>query len=211
MRDDLRLRFLRPLASGALASLTLWLAGCQILPDAQPDRTRYFVLSTPPTADASEKAGGASIGLRAVELPGYLRNTRSMVVARGPNELTFREEERWAEPLEVGLSRVFRETLLASDGIAQVTVFPFPSEQSRDFDLLIRLLHCEGVDTGGGRPGIRFALHYELTRAGAGGEVVQRRHFVAPAADWDGEPGTLAARLAEAAAAAAAAIAANLP
>ena len=211
MIDVFRRRFLRPFAFVVLTPLTLWLAGCQILPEAQPDRTRYFVLAAPMAAGAMEESEGATLGLRAIELPGYLRNSRSMVVARGSSELSFREDERWAEPLESGLSRVFRETLLASDGVAQVAVFPFTSEVTRDYDLLIRVLHCEGVDTGAGRPSIRFALYYELTRAGAAGEIVQRRYFAAPAAEWNGEPEALATRLGEAAAAAAAAIAADLP
>jgi uncharacterized protein len=203
--SDTRHWFLRLLALTAVC-LT---AGCQILPEAQPDRTRYFVLAAPSEAVAPEPADGRILGLRPVELPGYLRNTRSLVVARGPNELSYREDDRWAEPLDVGLARVLRETLQVTDGVRRVVAFPF-DQQNRDLDLTVRVRHCEGADFGDGRRTIRFALSYELAAAGAGGELLKRGTFVAPETAWDGEAGSLAARLGEATAAAANAIAADL-
>ena len=191
------------------ASALLLGSGCQILPEAQPDPTRYFVLTAPiPGPDQSD---GVSIGLRGLELPGYLRSTRTMVVARGPNEISYRDYDRWAEPLDVGLTRVVSAGLVEADNVGRVFAYPFPPDQPRDFDLLLRVLQCEGFESAEGDRGIRFALSYEILRPGAGGEVLRRGLYSASPRSWNGEADTLASHLANAAAEAARAVAADLP
>ena len=190
------------------ASALLLGSGCQILPEAQPDPTRYFVLTAPIPGTA--KSEGVSIGLRGLELPGYLRSTRTMVVAHGPNEISYRDYDRWAEPLDVGLTRVFSAGLVEAGNVGRVFAYPFPADQPRDLDLLLRVLRCEGFESDGER-GIRFALSYEILRPGAGGEVLRRGLYSASPRSWNGEADTLAALLASAATEAARAVAADLP
>jgi uncharacterized lipoprotein YmbA len=211
-----RISFLRrALRLTALATFGLLAGGCQIIPEPRPDPTRYFVLTeTAPTVGSptnGEVATGVTIGLRPLELPAYLRNTKSLVVARGVNEVTYRDYDRWAEPLDSGLGRVLRDALATNAKVQRVVSFPFPAEQPRDFDLTVRIRRCEGAESDGGRRVARFALSFEISRAGVAGEVVRRGSYVAPERPWDGDASSLAALLGEAAATAGHAIADELP
>jgi uncharacterized lipoprotein YmbA len=89
------------------------LAACNIVPPAQDDPTRYFVLS-----DAGGAGGprprpppSARIGLQAVKLEGYLKH-KEMVVRTGANEIQFKDYRRWAEPLDAAVGRVLRASLV---------------------------------------------------------------------------------------------------
>lgn len=191
----------------------LMLSGCQVLPEPQPDPTRFFVLNAPepPAISQDPQEDGLVIGLHGIELSAYLRNTRSMLVARGQNELVYRDFDRWAEPLDAGLGRVVRETLLAHERITNVDAFPFTGDLARDFDITVRVLRCEGVETADGGRVARLIVAYEITEAGiAGGRVVEGR-FAARERPWDGEAESLAAALGEAAAETARTIADALP
>jgi uncharacterized protein len=201
-----------PFGCGLILLVIAWtVSGCQIIPEARPDPTRYYVLVSPEALRTADVApDGVTLGLRPVELPGYLRTSRSLVVAQGPNELIFRDFDRWAEPLEAGLGRVFRDSLNQASGINRVATFPFGTDRQRDLDLTIRIIHCEGYEARGRRV-VRFVASYELTRTNATGEVIHQGVYTAPEAPWDGEASSLAAQIAEAAATAARAIAAEIP
>jgi hypothetical protein len=194
---------------GALAA-----GGCKILPDATVDPTRYFVLDGPPATEpaVARIAGAHQLGLRSVELPGYLRNHKDMVVRTGANELRFEEFARWAEPLDSGLNRVLKERLLSMDTIGGVSTYPFSVDVRRDYDVAIRVLNCEGLSVGGKAGVARFAAAYDIIASGAGGQVVARRIFTAPDQPWDGRDfGSLAKLLSDEMARLAIDIAANLP
>lgn len=191
---------LAPLFS-ALVLLTL--AGCNILPEPTPDPTRFYAL--PETIAEAPATGGITLGLLPVAMPAYLTSTRAMTVAGAANQITYRDFDRWAEPLDDGISRVLRSALTAQPGIARVVSTPFAIEDARKFDLRIRVHHCEGLASGG----IRFALSYEVLATD--GTLVANGIYRAPFGDWNGEPGALAGELARAVNATASAIAADLP
>ncbi len=177
----------------ALASLLLSMlvAGCS-LPSAQPDPTRYYLLTAP--AVAAPATGDTVLGLRSVDTAAYLR-TRALIVRQGEHEVEFREYARWGEALDAGIARVLRENLLASDAIAQVAVVPFALDQERDFDVTVRVLACEG-EAGGA---VRFRAGWELWSTGAGAEVLDRGHHEARGLTWDGRnEASLAAALSQA-------------
>jgi uncharacterized lipoprotein YmbA len=184
-----------PLACFTLAALLL--GGCKILPEATSDPTRYYVLSGPASAElsATKPAGTHQIGLRPVELPGYLHNHKDMVVRTGANELRFQEFALWAEPLETGVNHILKEQLLAADTIGSVTTYPFSVDVKRDYDVVVRVVNCEGL-VQGARSGVaRFAATYDIIAAGAGGQVIVRRTFTAPDQSWDGTNFSALARL----------------
>ena len=110
---------------------------------------------------------------------------------------------RWAEPLEQEILHTLRSQLLAAPSVGRVFVQPFAFDEPRDFDVSVRVIRCEGVQTAaGGRPSVRFAANVEVTRSGAAGDVVARRRFVAPEMAWDGKDyAQLAARISAAVAA----------
>jgi uncharacterized lipoprotein YmbA len=209
---SISLKLLTGLLGAGLALLSL--VGCKILPEATVDPTRYYVLSGPATTDlaVSHPTGTHQIGLRPVELPGYLRNRKDMVVRTGPNELRFQEFALWAEPLETGASRVLRNRLLSSEKIGGVATYPFSIDIKRDYDVVVRILNCEGLVQGEKGSVARFAAGYDIIATGAGGQVVVRRTFTAPDQAWDGSDyASLARLLSEAVAKLSDDIAANLP
>ncbi len=189
------------------------LAGCSVIPQPTADPTRYYLLSSP--ADAAPAAaphGTLHIGIRAVEVPSYLRNTRSMVVRRSSNEIRYEDFARWAEPIEAGIQRTLRERLLADDRVATAEVPPFIGGPKRDYDVAVRIQECEGVQTGSGQGEARLVASYEILDVNKGGEVVLRRVFVAPESKWDGTDfGQLAGLLGAEATALGNDIAQNLP
>lgn len=204
--------FLTGLLLAVLAVLSL--GGCKIIPEATVDSTRYYVLNGPVTTDptVARPTGIHQIGLRPVELPGYLRNHKDMVVRTGANELRFQEFALWAEPLEAGVNRVLKERLLSTENIGGVTTYPFSIDIKRDYDVVVRILNCEGLVQGDAGAVARFTAAYDIVATGAGGQVVVRRTFTAPDQGWDGSDFAMLARLlSEDVAKLSADIAANLP
>jgi len=193
----------------------LLLGGCKILPDASIDPTRYYVLSGQATSadpSATRPTGTRQLGLRPVELPGYLRNHKDMVVRTSANELRFQDFALWAEPLETGVNRVLKERLLSTDTIGGVTTYPFSVDIKRDYDVVVRVLNCEGLAHGEKAGVARFAASYDIIASGMSGQVVVRRTFTAPDQPWDGaDYGALAHLLSEDIAKLGDDIAANLP
>lgn len=164
-----------------LGSVTL-LVGCNVLPEAQTDPTRSFILSNPVADVRSANAADAStIHLRSVELASYLR-TRALIVRKGENEIEFREFAQWGEGLDLGIARVLREGLLASGraGLVQLPGSRTGSDRSSDAELRIRVLSCEGNQDGG----INFRAVWELSPDGAGGPV-KRGDYHAADLRWE--------------------------
>ncbi|MFT3867936.1 MAG: PqiC family protein [Nibricoccus sp.] len=190
------------------------LAGCQVLPEAKVDPTRNFVLSSPAAAElvATKPVGKYQVGIRPIELAGYLHNRRDIAVRTGANEIRFEEYNRWAEPLETGIYRVLKQQLLSTEAVGGVANYPFAADLKRDYDVAIRVLNCEGALSADGRNITRFNAAYDVIAAGAGGQVVVRRTFTAPEQGWNGKDfGALAGALSEAVARLSEDIAANLP
>ncbi|HXQ82217.1 MAG TPA: PqiC family protein [Opitutaceae bacterium] len=174
----------RRLVRGA-AGLLVALAGCNVIPPAQEDATRYFILSDTPPAGQAPAAGGLRIGLRRVTLEGYLDH-RTIVVRTGANEVRFEDFRRWAEPLDAGVARVLRSSLLASPDVAQVYGEPFPVDQERDCDISVKIVRCEGAENSAGKYVASLEATIEITAPGAAQRVVSRKLFTAPSESWDG-------------------------
>jgi uncharacterized lipoprotein YmbA len=193
------------LATLMLSLTALLLSGCSsLLPEAQSDPTRYYVLTAPAAVTAA--TGDTVLGLRNVEVATYLRS-RSVIVRKGENEVEFREFARWGEALEAGLARTLREHLLAVDTVAQVAVVPFSLELVRDYDVAVRVLACEGDADGR----VHFRAAWELWSVGAGADIVERGDYVATGVTWDGRTeASLAAGLSRAVAGLSAEISAAL-
>ncbi|HWZ95935.1 MAG TPA: PqiC family protein [Opitutaceae bacterium] len=165
-------------AGGCLLPSALWFfcAGCS-LPEARPDVAHTYVLRVA-AEDVTPKSFGRHVGLFPVQLPEYLKQ-RAMVVREGASEVRYNDEERWAESLDAGLTRVLRERLSAT---AQVLAYPFTLEQVRDYDVRVRMQACEGTSDGG----VVFSATFEIYAAGANGALVTQGAFTADPAKWDG-------------------------
>ncbi len=181
------------------SALCLLPAGCS-LPEAKPDTARYYVLPTP-AGPASANTPALRIGLYPVRLPDYL-HLPPMVVRESASEVRYHEEERWAEPLDAGLARVLRAKLAAS---AQIVTYPFRPDVTRDCDVRVQVLACEGTADGA----VDFAATFEISTPGG---AATQHAFTAPPAKWDGHSyAQLAGLLGADAAQLADAIAAALP
>jgi len=185
------------------------LSGCSFLqPHADP--TRFYVLTGP--GASSELAGAGEckrwrVGLRPVEVPGYLQG-KAMVVRSGVNEIQFADFDRWAEPLDQGISRVMKEML---SSMATVTLNSH-GDDTLNYEVTIRLLACEGVRAEQGTGTIRFVVAWEVRSVGTAATVAKRGVFTAAPVAWDGKDyGQLAQRLSAAIAGAGQAVAAALP
>ena len=194
---------------GAFVSFAL--SGCAFL-QPHDDPTRFYVLtvpSAPPERAPESEFQRWKVGLRPVEVPGYLQS-KSMVVRSGTNEIHFADFDRWAEPLDQGISRVIKETLSGAPNVETVTLTAH-GDDTLDYEVAIRLLACEAVRVGKGAGTIRFAMAWEVRSVGKNSTPTKRGLCTAPPVAWDGKDyGQLAQRLSEAIAGAGRVIAANL-
>lgn len=202
----------RALALCAAVGLLAALAGCNVMPPAQEDATRYFVLSDNTAAAQAQMAqGGLRIGLHPVALENYLDH-KVMVMRTGANEVRFEDYRRWAEPLDVGVARILKSTLLSSPDVAQVFVEPFPVDQERDFDVTVKVVRCEGAAAPDGGHVASLEATFEVAAQGAAPHVVYRKVFAAPEEAWDGSDyGRLAALLSKEVGALGRAVLAGIP
>ena len=198
---------MKPLSTASLFRLCTLLgltalAGCN-LPTAQPDPTRFYLLSAPGAAPASatatEGARAVTLGLCRIELPAYLRSP-AVVLRPGGTEVVRVRDARWAESLEQGIARLLRETLLAQSGVRAVAAYPAPQAALPQYEITVRVLACEGVAGPEGRRA-RFVAAWEIraTAAGAGATPVATGTFENATAEWgEGDYAALTARLGEA-------------
>ena len=179
---------LATLATASALCLSPAFQGCNVVPPAQEDSTRYFILSDPGSAGrpAGQAAGSLRIGIKAVVLEGYLKH-REMIVRTGEHEVAFRDYRRWAESLDSAIFRIVQASVQASPAVAEVDAQPFPFDQRRDYDVALTILRCEGAESSSGKFTASFSALIEISTAGDGAHVVGRRVFTAPASAWDGE------------------------
>ena len=157
-------------------------AGCSILPQAQTDPTRFYVLSTPAAAPAFEPGAKApAIHLRPVELASYIKS-KPLIVRRGDNEIEFREYARWGEPLELGIGRVLREELLARGAAGAVLAAGLRAfNVDYDYELTVHVLTCEGDIDGT----VQFRAVWELSTTGVAPKVAARGDYRPTDLKWD--------------------------
>ena len=193
------------IAAGALSS-------CAFLqPHADP--TKFYLLTTPDASSqpaTNNKLASYKLGLRSIEMPAYLQS-KLMVVRTGTNEIHFAEFDRWAEPLDAGISRVMKETLSSASNVASVTANSH-GEDTLDYEIMVRVLACEGVRAENGNGSIRFTMLWETWSRGTNSTLLKRGAFTASPGSWDGKDyGALALALSEAISAGSKMLAADLP
>lgn len=155
-----------------LSALSLLLAGCNVLPEAQPDAVRHFTLSGP-VATAPD---GAMV--RPVQLAGHLRG-RQMAVRIAPNEVIYNEDVRWAESLDDAITQVLRAHV---GGVGAGNV------------VSVHIQRCELVRSEGNS--VQVAATYAITGKDGG---VRRGTFSSGPRTWDGQDyGALVGQIREA-------------
>jgi hypothetical protein len=128
----LKRSILRTILSTGL--LLTFVAGC-----AGPSpRSNYYLLNALPDQETgqttSAASDGLSIGIGPVSFPDYL-DRQQIVIRTGPNEVSFSEFDRWAEPLKNNFMRVFKEDLVERLGTDNIFVYPWPPEAVFEFQV----------------------------------------------------------------------------
>ena len=118
--------------------LLLCLGACSSSPPSS------FYRLTPAVAHAP---GGAtpSLGIGPVDLPEFL-NRNALVYTRGGNQLQLADYERWAEPLEYGVTRVVGLNLSALLQTETLRLFPWDLRQAPDYGVRINILDLDARD-----------------------------------------------------------------
>ena len=197
-----RLPSLRYRAGFALL-LGALLAGCSLLPKPTKDPTRYYVLTgpTPTEINAAPVRGPLKIGVRSVTVAPYL-DGKAMIVRRGDNEIDYCDYARWAEPLATSISRMLVARLQLSAKVDRVFLQPYPFEITRDVDVTVTVLRCEGRVRPDGDAVASFLCGIEVVRVAgkedAGAEVILRQVFEATETPWKkGDYAALAKQLSD--------------
>jgi uncharacterized lipoprotein YmbA len=149
-------------------------AGCSIL-SPQPERTKFFVLTstTGDSATGTAPAAGSGtsnlvIGVGPIEFPDYLR--RPEVVTRtSPTTVELSDVDRWAEPLDSAFARVLSENLSRLLGTQRMVAYPWYKSTRVDYQVECNVIHFETDSSGGSH------LHAQWTiRDGAGKLLIAR-------------------------------------
>jgi uncharacterized lipoprotein YmbA len=139
----------------------LFIGGCTFM-RPQPDRSRFFVLTSVADADVeasgrTKEESGLGIGLGPLRLPDYL--DRPQIVRRvDDNRLAFSELERWAEPLNRNITRVLSQNLSALLDTDRIVEFPSFTSVRMDYELPMEILRFEMGPTGQVHLVVRWAV-----------------------------------------------------
>ncbi len=153
------LRKLPGLAAVLLAAVVV--AGCGSTP-----RSNHYLLTSGaedvPTGDTP------SLGVGPVTVPEYL-NRDPLVYRRSQNQLQISNEERWAEPLQDGITRVLALNLAAQLNTGNVQAFPYHARRRPDMGVKLRVLRMDAEASSA-----RLVAEWLLYRP-ATGEALERR------------------------------------
>lgn len=126
-------------ASAALAAATL-LTGCSLLSGPSVVPTQFYVLNA--TAAAGAAAPGVTIGLGPVTLPAYL-DRPPMAVRVDHNQVAYREDARWAEPLRQNFIRALAANLQQLTGADRIELYPWYNTAQFDFIITVAVVRFE--------------------------------------------------------------------
>jgi uncharacterized lipoprotein YmbA len=120
----------------ALAALTFALglaAGC-----STPPPSRFYTLAATATATATPPPSTLVIAVGPVTVPSIV-DRPEFVVSTGPNEVRLDDFNRWAAPVQDGLSRAISENLVAILGTPRVVRFPQTLAEEPDYRVAVEV------------------------------------------------------------------------
>jgi uncharacterized lipoprotein YmbA len=120
----------------ALAALTFALglaAGC-----STPPPSRFYTLAATATATAAPPPSTLVIAVGPVTVPSIV-DRPEFVVSTGPNEVRLDDFNRWAAPVQDGLSRAISENLVAILGTPRVVRFPHTLAEEPDYRVAVEV------------------------------------------------------------------------
>lgn len=111
------------------------LAACGTTP-----QSKYYLLTS--KMDGIPAGDSPQLGIGPVIIPEYL-DRDTLVYRESSNELHINSAERWAEPLEDGISRVMVLNLAAQLDTVNVHAFPFHAQRRPDWGVKLRLVRLD--------------------------------------------------------------------
>jgi uncharacterized lipoprotein YmbA len=120
-------------------------------------------------AARTRASGGVAVFVRRVEVPAYLQNT-SLVTMKGGIEVEYAPTQRWAEPLDQGLSRAVAEDLSRNPRIRAYGFSPGAPPVDHSYDVWIRLERFEGNDNGE----VVLRAHWSVSSTGSSAPITAR-------------------------------------
>lgn len=165
----------------SIATSALLLTGCSILAPI-PDTSHFFMLA--PLADTSGQPAGSEplqnlvLGLGPIKLPPYL-DRNEIALRLSPTQVTYSETDRWAEPLNVTMSRVLLQDLSSLLGTNLIVRYPWSNAAKVDYQIEIELEQFEATKAGEAQLRARFGIIQGGTRTPL---VVREASFNRPGA-----------------------------
>jgi uncharacterized lipoprotein YmbA len=153
----MKMRSLYPADSSAktICQPLLWIflmaaiVGC-----ARSQSSRFYLLepisALPDTATNETMAAAAepiTIGIGPIRIPEYL-NRPQIVTRSDSNELHLADYNRWAEPLDLSIPRVFAENLAALLGTDRVVLHPWNNAVPVAYQVSVEIVHLDGQAGG---------------------------------------------------------------
>jgi len=126
----------------AFAALTLAVglaAGC-----GTPPPSRFYTLAATATATATPTPSTLVIAVGPVTVPSIV-DRPEFVVSTGPNEVRLDDFNRWAAPVQDGLSRAIAENLVAILGTPRVVRFPQTLAEDPDYRVVVEVRTFEST------------------------------------------------------------------
>jgi len=144
----------------AVFLILLSLAACPSF-SPQPDRTRYFTLTSQAQADGAAKNPDLEqiwLGVGPVRIPGYL-DREELVVRVAQNRFDVAQNDRWIEPLEESLSRVLAQNLHALLGSERIVRYPWPNSRRISHQVEVEIFRFEPTSEGEAQLSARWAIN----------------------------------------------------
>ncbi len=156
-----------------IVSLVLLLAACGSTP-----QSNYYRLSA---STSGGQGDSPAIGVGPIEIPEYL-NRNSMVFSQGANQLHIAGYQRWAEPLEDGITRALGLNLAEALDTQNIRPFPWPPSDAPQYAVQLWLISLDA-----GPQQTRMVLEWRLRHVEERREVARRiSHFEGAGANLDG-------------------------
>jgi uncharacterized protein len=109
---------------------------------------RFYLLSPiGEAATAADALGDLLVMVGPLQLPGYLDRPQLML-RQADGQLSLREFDRWAEPLDALLTSTVTANLVRLTGSPRVVAFPLPARASADLRILGRVIRFDADVSG---------------------------------------------------------------
>lgn len=128
---------MRCLATLVIYTVLLLATGCASTPPS-----RFYTLSAATVPAATPSSVSVAVG--PVSVPADVDRPQ-FVVSTGPNQVALDEFNRWASPLQSGISRVVAENLVVMLGTPRVTLYPQALSADADYRAAIEVQSFESA------------------------------------------------------------------